>query len=175
MVHYRRILSTGDYYFFTVVLKDRKQKFLTENINLLRDTIKKSRAKYNFIICAIVILPEHIHTIWKMADMHCNYSSAWREIKSLFTQALIANGIKLQKNNRGRYNLWQSRFWEHRIRDEQDLERHINYIHYNPVKHGIVINVKDWPFSSFHRYVEKGILPLNWSSNSDDGKNLFGE
>lgn len=84
------------------------------------------------------------------------------KIKSHFTRSLIKRGIHLNKNNRGEYDLWQRRYWEHVIRDDKDYENHVNYIHYNPVKHGLVRKVRDWPYSSFHRFVRLNILPVDW-------------
>jgi putative transposase len=123
-----------------------------------------------------VILPDHIHTIWKLPDNDFDYPSRWKAIKSLFTRLLVRSGERLVKNTRGEYLLWQRRYWEHTITDTRDLQLHIDYIHYNPVKHGYVDSVTDWAHSSFHHYVQSGVLPDDWGgvNNSDEGMG-FGE
>ena len=103
-----------------------------------------------------------------------NYSGRWQSIKSHFTRHLKKR-IKLYKNKHGEYGIWQRRYWEHMIRDEDDLNRHIDYIHYNPVKHGYVNCVKEWEYSSFHRFVQKQRLPLDWGDNSQTSLGQYGE
>ena len=163
MVLYRRNRVAGGSYFFTVTLRDRSSRTLVENIAELRAAFRQAKASMPFHINAIVVLPEHIHAIFTLPDGDDNYSSRWRLIKSIYTQKLIKKGVPLAANGRGEYNLWQSRFWEHTIRDDEDMENHINYIHFNPVKHKFVERVADWPYSSFHHYVRAGILPPNWT------------
>jgi putative transposase len=126
--------------------------------------MKKAQQKMPFSILAIVILPEHLHTIWKLPLNDSNYAGRWRLIKSCFSQSLIKHNVTLLKNSRGEYNLWQKRYWEHTIKDERDLEAHIDYIHYNPVKHKLVTQPSDWPYSSFHLYVRKNLLSPNWGN-----------
>ncbi len=109
-----------------------------------------------------------------LPDGDSNYSLRWRQIKTYFLKALVKEGECITKNQRNEYNLWQKRFWEHRIRDEQDLITHVDYIHYNPVKHGWVNQVQDWPYSSFHRYVDKGLLQKDWGGGISS-LNSFGE
>ena len=121
---------------------------------------------------AIVVLPEHLHVIWQLAEDDCNYSRWWRFIKTRFTQELLRHGVPLVKNKREEYNLWQKRFWEHRIRDDIDMQKHVDYIHYNPVKHGYTSKPEDWPYSSIHQYIKRDILPQHWGS---DNNNAFGE
>ncbi|WP_255481936.1 transposase [Cellvibrio sp. KY-GH-1] len=135
---------------------------LVENIAELRDAFRQAKARKPFQVDAIVVLPEHIHALITLPAGEDNYSSRWRLIKSLYTQKLLKKGVPLAANGRGEYNLWQRRFWEHTIRDDEDMNNHINYIHYNPVKHGLVERAADWPHSGFHRYVHAGILPLDW-------------
>ncbi|MCK4841143.1 MAG: transposase [Methylococcales bacterium] len=175
MVNYRRAYIEGGMYFFTVTLKNRQQNYLTTYVDALRDSFAYVKKHQPFEIIAIVILPEHLHCLWHLPRGDDNYAGRWRAIKSRFTRALIKSGADLHKNKRGEYNLWQSRYWEHSIRDESDLLRHIDYIHYNPVKHGYVDNVKDWSFSSFHQFVEEGTLPQNWGLNINDSQNQYGE
>ena len=162
MVLYRRNRVKGGCYFFTVTLQDRSSTLLVEHITELRAAFRQAKARMPFQVDAIVVLPEHIHAILTLPAGDDNYSSRWRLIKSLFTQKLLKKGVPLAANGRGEYNLWQRRFWEHTIRDDEDMNNHINYVHSNPVKHGLVESVADWPHSSFHQYVRKGILPIDW-------------
>ena len=162
MVLYRRNRVKGGCYFFTVTLKDRSSRLLVEHIAELRDVFRQVKARMPFHIDAIVVLPDHIHAIFTLPDGDDNYSSRWRLIKSLYTQKLVKKGVPIAANEAGEYNLWQRRFWEHTIFDTADLRNHIDYIHYNPVKHGLVEQASDWPHSSFHQYVRNGISPIDW-------------
>ena len=134
--------------------------------------MRQIRSKAQFTTHAIVVLPDHLHVIWQLPDGDCNYSQRWRFIKTRFTQELLHQKVPLVKNKRGEYNLWQKRFWEHRIRDDNDMQRHINYIHYNPVKHGYSSKPENWPYSSIHQYIKRGKLPKHWGSNENS---VFGE
>jgi putative transposase len=169
MVNYRRVKVASGSYFFTITLQNRQSSYLIDNVDFLREVFKEVKSQYPIYIRAIVILPEHLHTIWTLPPKDTNYSTRWQLLKSLFTRKLVKNGVNLIKNAKGEYNLWQRRYWEHAIRDETDMQRHIDYIHYNPVKHGMVNNVKDWPYSSFHRYVEMGVLEPDWGANFNEG------
>lgn len=175
MVNYRRSQEKGGTYFFTVNLKNRKENYLTCYIEQLRESFRIVKQQYPFEIVASVILPDHLHIIWTLPDNDSVYSTRWKAIKSKFTKLLIKEDVLLNKNKKGEYNLWQRRFWEHKIRDELDLKCHVDYIHYNPVKHGHVKQVIDWPHSSFHSYVDKNYLKIDWSGlvNVDEGE--FGE
>ena len=119
------------------------------------------KSRHPFKTLAYVILPDHCHLIWELPPEDGNYSLRWREIKKRFSQALVKQGIELSKNKFNEYNVWQRRYWEHTIRDAKDFENHVNYIHYNPVKHQLVKKVKKWEYSSFHDYVRKGLLLLD--------------
>jgi len=162
MVNYRRSQTAGATYFFTVNLKNRKEEYLTNYIEQLRESFRTVKRQYPFKVDAIVVLPDHLHTVWTLPAEDAHYSERWKAIKSRFTRLLIKEELRLYKNKKGEYNLWQRRFWEHQIRDDLDLQRHVEYIHYNPVKHGYVKQVKDWPFSSFHRFVKNDYLDSNW-------------
>lgn len=176
MVNYRRNYIEGGKYFFTVTLKDRRSQLLLKEIDLLRESMKVTRLRYPYSIEAIVILPDHIHAIWQLPDNDANYSLRWRKIKSYFSRGLLKRGYYLKTNNRGEYNIWQRRFWEHTITDEKDFEAHVDYIHYNPVKHGLVDRVLDWAYSSFHRYVREKLLPANWGAPmKEKSGNCYGE
>jgi putative transposase len=116
-----------------------------------------------------------LHAILRLPPGDADFSGRWRRIKSLFTRALVARGVPLAANRKGEYNLWQRRFWEHTIRDDGDLCRHVDYIHFNPVRHGLVGRVKDWPYSSFAHYVRRRMLPMDWGGNSSFDAGNFGE
>lgn len=126
------------YVFFTVTLRDRTSNVLMRHVDLLRIGFRSVRAERPFIIDAIVILPDHLHTVWTLPTGDADYSGRWRAIKSRFTHAFRASGAILTADRRGEYRLWQRRFWEHTIRDERDYVRHIDYCHWNPIKHGYV-------------------------------------
>ena len=162
MVQYRRNDVAGGTYFFAVALHDRGAQLLVEHIDLLRAAFREVRQANPFEIVAIVVLPEHLHAIFTLPEGDADYSTRWKLIKGGFTTRLRKAGVALAKDRRGEYRLWQRRFWEHTIRDDRDLSVHVDYIHYNPVKHGLVTRVRDWPYSSFHRYVRRGWLPADW-------------
>ena len=122
----------------------------------------------------VVVLPEHLHAIWTLPPDDVDYCARWQRIKGRFTRLLVKQGVDLSRNAKGEYDLWQRRYWEHTIRDDIDLQRHVDYIHYHPVKHGFVQRVTDWPYSSFHRYVRDGLLPQDWGG-LDTGADHFGE
>ncbi|KTD64604.1 REP-associated tyrosine transposase [Legionella shakespearei] len=162
MVYYRRDYSPGASYFFTLTLIDRQSAYLTKYISNLSDAFRIIRAKSNFITHAMVVLPDHLHCLWQLPLDDSDYSNRIRLIKTHFTQSLLRLNIPLKKNVRGNVNLWQTRFWEHRIRDEKDFQMHVDYIHYNPVKHGYVNAPIEWPYSSIHRYIKKDLISKNW-------------
>lgn len=175
MVDYRRNRIKGGSYFFTVNLSNRNSGLLVEHIDFLHSAFRQTKDKYPFQIDAIVVLPEHLHTLWTLPEDDDNYPLRWRSIKSLFTQGLKNCGYPIQQNSRGEHAVWQRRYWEHTIRDGNDLQGHMDYIHYNPVKHGHVKNVSDWPYSSFHQFVDKGILPRTWGSKCEETQGSYGE
>ncbi|OSI15484.1 REP-associated tyrosine transposase [Neisseria dumasiana] len=157
-MRYRRYYRAGGTYFFTVVAHKR-QPILTGDAvrSALRKAVSAVREKYPFEIAAWVLMPDHLHTIWHLPENDADFSERWRQIKR-HSQYLIGSDMRL----------WQKRFWEHAIRDEADFARHFDYVHFNPVKHGHVSKVSDWPFSTFHRYIKQGIYPLNWGGNGSD-------
>ena len=174
MVLYRRNLVPGGTYFFTVTLADRCSTVLVDEISALRKAFRITRRDRPFAIDAIIILPDHLHVLMTLPPDDADYSGRWKKIKSLFSRR-VAKSAGLRPNKRGEYALWQTRFWEHTIRDDSDFERHADYIHYNPVKHGLVSRVTDWLYSSFHRYVRLGILPDDWSGDARETGHGFGE
>jgi putative transposase len=126
-----------------------------------------------FQIDAVCLLPEHIHCIWTLPEGDVDYSMRWKEIKRTFTQAYLdqigpGGPRNASRQKQGEAAVWQRRFWEHTLRDEEDFNRHVDYIHYNPVKHGLVNRVADWPWSSFHRYVEMGYYERDWGKRIEN-------
>ena len=170
MVHFRRNRVLGGTYFFTVTLRDRRSRALTDHIGLLRQAFRAVRAVRPFDVFAIVVVPEHLHAVIRLPEGDADYLGRWRAIKGRFSHALVKAGVPLEKDGRGEYGLWCRRFWKHSIRDDRDLETHVHYI--NPVKHGWVTRVADWPWSSFHRYVRLGWVDPNWAG---DPEGLVGE
>ncbi len=170
MPDYRRNYVPGGTYFFTVVVHQRRPLFDREQTRVfLRNAILTVRRKRPFDIVAMVLLPDHLHCIWTLPQGDADYSTRWRQIKEEFTCAYLEAGGEegtrsASRQKRGERGIWQRRFWEHTCVDQDDLNRCIDYIHWNPVKHGLVERVCDYPWSSFHRYVEQGIYPFDWGS-----------
>ncbi|MFO1154749.1 MAG: transposase [Rhodospirillales bacterium] len=158
MVNYRRARVPGATYFFTVTLRDRHKDWLTVHVDLLRSVIRDVRRQRPFIIDAAVVLPDHLHTLWTLPDGDADFSGRWRAIKARFSRELVHRGLPLARDRRGEYDLWQRRFWEHLVRDDEDFARHVDYIHHNPVKHGLVADPIDWRWSSIHAFVRRGHL-----------------
>ncbi len=176
MVSYRRIRLPGGSYFFTVRLLDSSSCLLTERIEDLHAAFRSVRRERPFTIHAMVVLPDHLHCIWRLPPGDADYSLRWREIKQRFSRRVPASERRIQGLvNPGEHSIWQRRFWEHRLRDNRDVAKHIDFIHYNPVKHGHVSRVADWPHSSFHRFVRKGLYPRDWEEDRDDAEEGFGE
>jgi putative transposase len=155
-------------YFFTVVKYDWLPILTTdESRPILHDAWLDVRGRYPFRTVAVCLLPEHLHCIWALPEWDAGYPVRWKEIKRLFTRSYLAKVGPGEERNasrvmKGEAAIWQRRYWEHMIRDEQDLRRHVDYIHYNPLKHGLVRRVADWPWSSFHRYVRMGYYEQDW-------------
>lgn len=171
MSRYRRANIAGATYFFTVVT-ERRQAILTnpDMRAALRAAIQKVRATHPFEIDAWVLLPDHLHCIWTLPDGDADFSTRWRMIKREVTVACgkaylrddLLTERRIQKQNG---TIWQHRFWEYLIRDEEDFRAHMDYLHFNPVKHGLVQNVIDWPWSSFHRWVARDVYPGAWGGH----------
>jgi len=165
---YRRSRQPGGCFVFTLVTHQR-QKILTEEINIARinDAFKIEMAKRPFTIEAFVLLPDHLHTIWKLPDGDHNYSMRWSAIKRYFSTGCVGVKHVLSDSRRQKREkaVWQRRFWEHTIQDEEDWRKHLDYLHYNPVKHGYVVSPKDWPYSSFHRCVQMGWYTAEWGTS----------
>jgi putative transposase len=183
MSRYRRSRTPGATYFFTLTTFDRRPLLIGEPIRTaLRKAIAETRERAPFVVHAWVLLPEHLHCVWELPDHDADFGKRWSMIKRKVTQACGYDGdadlpTTLSRAGRREGGLWQRRFWEHQICDDLDFERHVDYIHFNPVKHGHVRSVKDWPFSTFHRYVKDGLYPEDWGEVPGVEKNgaLFGE
>ncbi len=153
MVRYRRSRVPDGTFFFTVNLRDRRGDALVRHVDLLREAWRAAKVRVPHDIVAAVVLPDHMHAVIAMRDGAGDYSRLWQGIKSGFTRRACPLGP----------SPWQPRFWEHCIRDADDLQAHVDYVHVNPLKHGLVARVSDWPHSTFHRYVAKGWLPPDWA------------
>ena len=168
-MRYRRPQLKGGTFFFTVVTHERRP-FLCEprNIAVLRESFRKVMTAHPFTIDAIVIMPDHIHALWTLPAEDGDFSRRWSLIKSGFTRScddMCKGVLTASRIARKQQAVWQHRFWEHQIRDEEDFARHVDYIHFNPVKHGYVKTPVDWPHSSFHRFLRQGKYPVNWGSS----------
>lgn len=161
MSNYRRFYVEGGWYFFTVVTYERKPLFASpENIERLRKAFQKGKTRYPFRMDFVVILPDHLHCIWKLPEDDHDFSTRWKYIKKCFSIQLPSI-----PNKRGEKRVWQKRFWEHWIRDQEDWLNHVNYIHFNPVKHGYVAHPVQWEYSSFHQAMEMGLYPKDIEFN----------
>jgi putative transposase len=169
MPNYRRAFIPGGTWFFTVNLHQRQgNDLLIREIATLRQAVRQVRQKYPFHIDAWVVLPEHMHCVFTLPPGDSDFSLRWRLIKSAFSRALpkteSRSAVRQAAGERG---IWQRHFWEHLIRDHDDYQRHVDYVHVNPLKHGLVKQVRDWPYSTFHRAVAAGIYPENWCGDCD--------
>jgi len=174
---YRRANINGGTYFFTVNLADRKNTLLLDKIDVLMGEIHKVKKQHPFKLNAMVVLPDHLHAIWTLPPGDHHYAKRWRLIKAGFSRHMPKDErINPSRKLKGERGIWQRRYWEHLIRDNQDFENHVNYIHFNPVKHGYVKRTIEWPYSSFHNYLSKGMLNKDWGNCDDFSvENLFGE
>ena len=169
MTDYRRNFLPGGSYFFTVNLAERRLALLTEHIDLLRAAFRQVRGPHPFTIEAAVILPDHLHMIWTLPEGDPDFPLRWRLIKSAFSHRLPGGErISPSRAAKGERGIWQRRYWERTLRDEKDFERHCDYIHFNPIKHGHALRPRDWPYSSFHRWVRLGAYPSDWADHPGD-------
>jgi putative transposase len=175
MPDYRRLRIAGGRYFFTVNLADRRSCLLTERVEELRHAVRRVRALAPFGIDAWVVLPDHMHAVWTLPEGDSDFPRRWRAIKDLFTRRMSPREtVSASRSSQGERGIWQRRYWEHAIRDDRDFAAHLNYVHFNPVKHGYVSHPIDWPYSSFRACVAKGLYPADWLG-SDDGGGERGE
>lgn len=175
MSRYRRATTAGSSYFFTVVSYQRQPILCDDSIrDALRNAIEAVRASRPFTIEAWVLLPDHLHCIWTLPDGDADFSTRWMKIKRAVSAAcgdeyrrddlMSASKLKHREST-----IWQRRFWEHKIRDEEDFARHVDYIHFNPVKHGHVQRAMDWQYSTFHRYVREELYVQDWAGVAGGG------
>jgi putative transposase len=167
MPDYRRFRVQGGCYFFTVNLAQRhRDGLLIQHIEELRNAVSRVKQKRSFHIDGWVVLPDHMHCLWTLPPGDDDFATRWRLIKTFFSRGLLAvepkSGVGIRQGERG---IWQRRYWEHAIRNARDYEAHMDYLHYNPVKHGYVNRVADWPYSTFSRCVGKGIYPADWGGD----------
>ncbi len=175
-MQYRRTDIEGACYFFTINLENRKSSLLIDKFSHLRDVINHVKQKHPFKLDALVIMPEHFHMMITLPENDNNFANRIMLIKSGFSRKIPKtediNRSRIHKRERG---IWQRRYWEHFIRDEKDYERHVDYIHYNPVKHGYVKKAVDWKYSTIHKYIELGVYDKNWGVEIENTSNKFGE
>ncbi|GAB6043095.1 REP-associated tyrosine transposase [Endothiovibrio diazotrophicus] len=160
MGNYRRSIQAGATYFFTVVAYHRIAWFdCEERVGILREAFRRVRRDRPFEVEAIVVLPDHVHALWRLPEGDDDYSGRWREIKKFTSRHLDP-----RTNRRNERPVWQRRFWEHQIRDERDWRAHVDYIHFNPVKHGYARHPAEWNWSSFAKAVERGWYAPDWGA-----------
>jgi len=149
---------------------------LVDEFDKLRTIINKVKNNHPFILDAFVVLPDHLHAIWTLPIGDNDFSKRWMLIKASFSRQLPKNErINKSRVKKGERGIWQWRYWEHLIRDEDDYENHVSYIHYNPVKHGYVKRAVDWPYSTIHDFVDKGIVMSDWGCLESSDEIGFGE
>ena len=166
MPNYRRAFIPGGCWFFTVNLLERRRTLLIDHIDILRNAVSQTQRRYPFEIDAIVILPDHLHAVLTLPPNGADFSTRWRLIKTRFAKTLPKQErLSAVRQRRNECGVWQRRFWEHLIRDEADYARHVAYCYINPVKHALVTRVCDWPYSSFHRDVRRGLFQNDWAAD----------
>jgi putative transposase len=174
-MRYRRATVAGATYFFTVNVAERRTSLLVEHIDVLREALRRVKRIHPFRIDALVVLPDHLHALWTLPRDDAHFATRWMLIKGGFSRQIPASEYRsptrVAKGERG---IWQRRYWEHLTRDERDFARHVDYIHFNPVKHGLVTCAVDWPYSSIHRYVRLGLAEPDWASDERE-ESGFGE
>ncbi len=175
-MRYRRADTAGATYFFTVNLAERRSDVLVRHIDDLRAVMATVKGTHPFVMVAMVVLPDHLHAIWRLPPGDAEYPLRWSLIKAGFSRRLTkgehVRASRVAKRERG---IWQRRYWEHQIRNDADLARHVDYIHYNPVKHGWVTRAVDWPHSTLHGYIERGIVIPDWGGCVDHEVPCYGE
>ena len=174
MPNYRRAKIPGALYFFTLVTYQRHHIFVDKGtISLLKRNFQRIRNDYPFSTEGIVVLPDHLHVLWSLPENDADFPLRWRLLKTLFTKEYLQDQDEpylssISRQRKGERAVWQRRYWEHYIRDKADMRRHLEYIHYNPVKHGYTRRPSDWPWSSFHRYVDRGWYDETWGETEPE-------
>lgn len=168
---YIRARQPGGVYFFTLVTFNRRQIFRApEHCALFIQSLEYVNNAHPFNLLAYCLLPDHVHMIWELPEGDMNYPMRMRLVKSFFSRHFKDDNktnLPASRKSKGELAVWQRRFWEHLIRDEKDLQNHLEYIHYNPVSHGLANSPLSWQYSSFGRFVNEGLYDENWGLNSD--------
>jgi putative transposase len=164
---YRRVWHPGGTYFFTHTILDRRDDLLVRHVEGLRHAVRSVQARRPFRIHGWVVLPDHFHCVIELPEGDSNYALRWRLIKQAFSRSVPRTEWRSEtRERRGERGLWVRRYWEHLVRDERDFSAHVDYVHINPLKHGLVSRVVDWPYSTFHRLVKSGTYPADWAGSS---------
>jgi putative transposase len=175
MPNYRRAYQPGGSWFFTVNLADRHKTTLVDKVDVLMSVIRRIKRQRPFRLDALVILPDHLHTIWQLPDGDTDFPGRWRAIKGGFSLAIplteARTRVQIARSERG---IWQRRYWEHLIRNDAEHRAYLDYCYFNPVKHGLVSAVRDWPHSTYHRDVRAGLYARDFDFRID-GPGAFGE
>ena len=175
-MRYRRVDVKAGTYFFTMNLQERHKTLLIDEIDLLRVVINKVKKEHPFKLNAMVVLLEHLHVMLTLPSNDNDYQTRLSLIKAGFSRKIPkTEPINKSRQSKGERGIWQRRYWEHHIVDEHDFENHVQYIHYNPVKHGYVKSAVDWKYSTIHHFISKGILAPNWGENYEDSGITVGE
>ena len=171
-MRYRRAFIPGGSFFFTVVTEKRQPLFVSAGtVKVLRMAFRAVRATRPFEVDAMVVLPDHLHCIWTLPPGDADFATRWRLIKTWFTKhcdPVLSTEPNRARRAKREQALWQHRYWEHALRDEADFTRHVEYIHFNPVKHGLASSAMEWPYSSFRRYVKAGVCLPDWGQGAMD-------
>jgi putative transposase len=169
LANYRRNRVAGRCYFFTVNLCDRRSDVRVAEVAALREAVRATLARYPFHIDAWVVLPDHMHCIWTLPPDDRDFPIRWQMIKTMFSRAVARpqerRASLVAKRETG---IWQRRYWEHTIRDDQDYAAHMDYVHFNPVKHRLAADPADWPHSSFARCVRLGLYSTDWATEGPE-------
>ena len=172
MAVYLRKRVLGGTYFFTAVTHQRRRILSSRPAReCLREAFKLVRQQWPFEVVAVALLPDHLHTIWSLQEGDADYSLCWQKLKEHFTRAYLQRGGREgcrgpSRSKHGERGIWQRRFYEHTCRDDEELKECLDYLHWNPVKHGLVARVMDYPWSSFHRFVRLGEYPTDWGGEN---------
>lgn len=176
MPDYRRIFLPGGTYFFTVVTYQRQPIFSDESArHCLQQSSRQIETVMPYQTLAFVLLPDHLHCLWRLPEGDSDYSKRWGRIKSGFTKqwrqrTRLTAGLSQSRIKHREGNVWQRRFWEHSIRDEEDFRRHVDYVHYNPIKHSYVKCAHAWPYSTYKRWLGNGFYTDDWCCQCDGAR-----
>ncbi len=175
-MRYRRSNVAGATYFFTVAIADRRSSLPVDRIDALRSAVACVKRRHPFSIDAFVVRSDHLHAVWTLRSGDSDFSKRWALIKTGFSRAVPAEeSVSARRLRKGERGLWQRRFREHLIRDDDDLARHVDDVHFNPVEHRHARRASEWPYSSIHRYIRSGWLPADWGGDAHSGDGDFGE